>query len=268
MNLKHLFAAALLFGSTAAHAAVVNCSQTCVTTQTTWSTTQTAGLSEQPATNTDSGSGADLPYKNRVTAPTDEQQTYTGSASSFIAGANQVISLQADGKENTYSISTGYASASASLTYGFIIEGPAAPTTGVAVTFEGRGVTSSGGDPADNSVNLSVVESEADGSSPFTLLSQTSIGTESYLYTLFLYPGIQYEIDMEASVYTNGLNGVIGATLDPNVSTDTPGYTILFGDGIGNGTGVPTAPEPSTWAMLLIGFATLGFAGYRRSRAA
>ena len=167
MKLKHLFAAVLLFGSTAAHAAVVNCSQTCVTTQTTWSSTQTAGLSEQPATNTDSGSGADLPYKNRVTAPTDEQQTYTGSASSFIAGANQVISLQADGKENTYSVSTGYASASASLTYGFIIEGPAAPTTGVAVTFEGRGVTSSGGDPADNSVNLSVVESEADGSSPF-----------------------------------------------------------------------------------------------------
>ena len=95
MKLKHLFAAVLLFGSTAAHAAVVNCSQTCVTTQTTWSSTQTAGLSEQPATNTDSGSGADLPYKNRVTAPTDEQQTYTGSASSFIAGANQVISLQA-----------------------------------------------------------------------------------------------------------------------------------------------------------------------------
>ena len=268
MKLKHLFAAVLLFGSTAAHAAIVSCSHPCVTTQTTWSTTQTAGLGEQPATNTDSGSGADLPYKNRVDAPTDEQQTYTGSASSFIAGANQVISLQADGKENTYSVSTGYASASASLTYGFIIEGPAAPTTGVAVTFEGRGVTSSGGDPADNSVSLSVVESEADGSSAFTLLSQTSIGTESYLYTLFLYPGIQYEIDMEASVYTNGLNGVIGATLDPNISTDTPGYTILFGDGIGNGTGVPTAPEPSTWAMLLIGFATLGFAGYRRSRAA
>ena len=129
-------------------------------------------------------------------------------------------------------------------------------------------MTSSGGDPADNSVNLSVVESEADGSSSFTLLSQTSIGTETYLYTLFLYPGVQYEIDMEASVYTNGLNGLIGATLDPDVSTDTAGYSILFGDGIGNGTGVPTAPEPSTWAMLLIGFATLGFAGYRRSRAA
>ena len=28
------------------------------------------------------------------------------------------------------------------------------------------------------------------------------------------------------------------------------------------------SPEPSTWAMLLIGFAGLGFAGYRRAREA
>jgi hypothetical protein len=28
--------------------------------------------------------------------------------------------------------------------------------------------------------------------------------------------------------------------------------------------GVPPVPEPSTWAMLLIGFAGIGFAGYRR----
>ena len=29
----------------------------------------------------------------------------------------------------------------------------------------------------------------------------------------------------------------------------------------------PPVPEPSTWAMMLIGFAGLGFAGYRRRRA-
>ena len=27
-------------------------------------------------------------------------------------------------------------------------------------------------------------------------------------------------------------------------------------------------PEPSTWAMMLLGFAGLGFAGYRRAKAA
>ena len=29
---------------------------------------------------------------------------------------------------------------------------------------------------------------------------------------------------------------------------------------------IPGSPEPSTWAMMLIGFAALGYAGYRRSR--
>ena len=29
----------------------------------------------------------------------------------------------------------------------------------------------------------------------------------------------------------------------------------------------PRRPEPSTWAMMLIGFAGLGYAGYRKARA-
>jgi hypothetical protein len=31
--------------------------------------------------------------------------------------------------------------------------------------------------------------------------------------------------------------------------------------------GVPTVPEPSTWALMLLGFAALGFAGWRRTAA-
>ena len=33
-----------------------------------------------------------------------------------------------------------------------------------------------------------------------------------------------------------------------------------------DGFSVAAVPEPSTWAMLLIGFAAIGFAGYRKSR--
>jgi hypothetical protein len=45
---------------------------------------------------------------------------------------------------------------------------------------------------------------------------------------------------------------------------------IAFSNGqvIGGGTSfVTNVPEPSTWAMMLVGFAGLGFAGYRRSKA-
>ena len=36
---------------------------------------------------------------------------------------------------------------------------------------------------------------------------------------------------------------------------------------VGSGPGMSTVPEPSTWAMMLIGFAGLGYAGYRRAGA-
>ncbi len=44
--------------------------------------------------------------------------------------------------------------------------------------------------------------------------------------------------------------------------TGSPGSTR------GGGGGGGTVPEPSTWAMLLIGFAGLGFAGYRKAKTA
>jgi hypothetical protein len=36
---------------------------------------------------------------------------------------------------------------------------------------------------------------------------------------------------------------------------------------LGDVVGWAVAPEPSTWAMMLLGFAGLGFVGYRRARA-
>ena len=40
-------------------------------------------------------------------------------------------------------------------------------------------------------------------------------------------------------------------------------YSIVVSEGIEN---ISAVPEPSTWAMMLLGFAGLGFAGYRASR--
>jgi PEP-CTERM motif len=41
-----------------------------------------------------------------------------------------------------------------------------------------------------------------------------------------------------------------------HLTLDDPGVFVLGG----------AVPEPSTWAMLLLGFASLGYAGYRRTR--
>ena len=46
------------------------------------------------------------------------------------------------------------------------------------------------------------------------------------------------------------------------VNADGQTYQVNLGE-----PAVVSAPEPSTWAMMLIGFAGLGFVGYRRARA-
>jgi hypothetical protein len=264
MNLKQTigFAAALLFGSTPAHAGIFCVPNCVITTQTSWTAKQTAGLSEAPSVNLDEGTGANLPYKNRITSQSDSGESYIGTASTFISGSNQTISLQAIGDENSFKISTGGAFASGSLEFGFMVLGAA--SSGVSVTASGRGTTDSNG-AADNGVQMSVDITNLATGLTHNLLSDKSTGTTPYNEKLFLIPNTEYIVDMKASVFTSALHGSISADLDPQFSTDVPGYTFLFGDGIGNGIGVSGAvPEPSTWAMMLLGFAGVGFMAYRR----
>jgi hypothetical protein len=51
-------------------------------------------------------------------------------------------------------------------------------------------------------------------------------------------------------------------------ATSMPGFNIVgFGaDGDVRLGGTTAVPEASTWALILVGFAGLGVAGYRRSR--
>jgi hypothetical protein len=59
-----------------------------------------------------------------------------------------------------------------------------------------------------------------------------------------------------------GDNSVInlGSTFGPNIDL------TIEGDGVFAVGGIAVAPETSTWAMMAIGFAGLGYAGYRRAR--
>jgi hypothetical protein len=57
-----------------------------------------------------------------------------------------------------------------------------------------------------------------------------------------------------------------GAIFNPGSSFATSAGTLVIGSVSGGATFTATIPEPSTWAMMLLGFAGLGFVGYRRTR--
>ena len=62
--------------------------------------------------------------------------------------------------------------------------------------------------------------------------------------------------------------GFTGGTITGDVVTTSDlGVALFVVNSGGSITAVPSAvPEPSTWAMMLLGFAGLGYAGYRASR--
>ena len=57
-----------------------------------------------------------------------------------------------------------------------------------------------------------------------------------------------------------------GSTLVTANGINDKGIVVgFYGDANGNTIGFATVPEPSTWAMMALGFAGLGFAGYRKA---
>ena len=110
--------------------------------------------------------------------------------------------------------------------------------------------------------DLASVETGADALKVFTLDTYDLLG------------------DVVASPAENGFTNVTEPCISVVACLTAPPSvqdTYLFWDGLHPTEGVHmltaelayalVAPEPSTWAMMLIGFAGLGFAGYRRAEA-
>lgn len=59
-------------------------------------------------------------------------------------------------------------------------------------------------------------------------------------------------------------------SIDPTFLSDNPDFSLEFSAGIVNTLGVPPGgvPEPATWAMMLVGFAGIGWTLRRRGRRA
>jgi PEP-CTERM motif len=78
-----------------------------------------------------------------------------------------------------------------------------------------------------------------------------------------LVAGEQYTFDLLFSNRINGSTAVAGEGVHESIETTQ--FCDTHTDGAFS-TAPGTVPEPSTWAMLLIGFAGLGLAGYRSAR--
>lgn len=112
--------------------------------------------------------------------------------------------------------------------------------------------------------NIVLEEVGADGNAAYNIQFNQSV---------LLPTGSPIEVFMDANAYSDTALASASAYLDPYFSidpsnADAGAYSILTSPGIGNSpsAGVPGTPEPSTWAMMMLGFAGLGFAGLRRHR--
>jgi hypothetical protein len=72
--------------------------------------------------------------------------------------------------------------------------------------------------------------------------------------------------ELQGSGDTEGQGGVADFGDPPMLNLDLPAGASVTTASVFENFTTPTVPEPSTWAMMLIGFAGLGFAGYRRAR--
>jgi hypothetical protein len=80
-------------------------------------------------------------------------------------------------------------------------------------------------------------------------------------------------VEIQLSGSTAGFGGgPYTATIDPMITIDpssaAEGYTLVLSPNVTQDSVAPSVPEPSTWAMLLTGFAALGFACRARRRGA
>jgi Carbohydrate binding domain/PEP-CTERM motif len=155
--------------------------------------------------------------------------------------------------------------------------------------------TFSGWTASANSYPMYIVESPVQGSSTYAAqiagytydpdtLSQVVSDTSGQEYVLSFWvdqtpydetsANITLDVDWDGSTvfsqvvptspgyqnYTVTVTGTGSDTLE-FLSANNPGFTYL------DNVSLAPVPEPSTWTMLLLGFAGLGYAGYRRARA-
>ncbi len=132
----------------------------------------------------------------------------------------------------------------------------------------------------DPDVAEGYIYSTGSGNPNFASVELPNIGNPTP-YDLYLWNGASFVFDTQLAAGTvfdfagGGVSEFEVLGIDPSLGIDptntTAFITGLTFEGAGSFTGTMTpitisVPESSTWAMMLLGFAGLGFAGYRKAK--
>jgi hypothetical protein len=103
-----------------------------------------------------------------------------------------------------------------------------------------------------------------DGSmQPLAPLSSTNGEYVDFSETIFLTPGVEYTLTADA---VDNCSAVTSCPIVNETAFADPIFTLEGGGTLLVSANLNTVPEPSTWAMMLLGFVGLGSAGYRSTR--
>jgi hypothetical protein len=155
---------------------------------------------------------------------------------------------------------------------------PLTPAFAIQVTLSFTASDFSAGAPTDPVTGSFTYDAPSITSDP-TLLTAVNLTIDGHAYTL---PEVGFDSN-EIGGVLNGVDSVESGTNDFFLlwtpASSTPGAFVyataknsddafLSENFTHFSVTAAATPEPSTWAMMLLGFAGLGFAGYRRTRKA
>jgi hypothetical protein len=155
------------------------------------------------------------------------------------------------------------------IDYYYRFNGPAGGT--VDYHFSSSGATSEGGHGDATAflyMNGTLVDYACSGSQPGYCVQSDAFQVDTELSA----PANTTEkIELDLNGDTGAFGGDFSASIDPMITIDPSsvdqGYSLELSPNVTQESVAPSAPEPSTWAMLLAGFASLGFAYRARRRA-
>jgi hypothetical protein len=168
----------------------------------------------------------------------------------------------------------GYTAATATVSYAFRLVGPSSATL-VPVTFVATAYVKTVG-TGYGSADLLIYSDPLAPLVDWELGGEQSDETGASGETLYLSPNTLYAVEELTtanghSPYEDGPydpsqdSGSADAYVDPTFAVAGQYADLYHFEGLPDGALAGGVPEPSTWAMLLIGFAGLGYAGYRRT---